>query len=94
MAFSLLSATGPSAHQTGDAATVWNVAILIGATVVLLVVFIVGVMLLSRYHQRRQQQRKRQSPAGLTDPWAEAGRRVIPDDYQSSDGGRGPPESS
>ncbi len=94
MAFSVLSATGPSAHQTGDAATVWNVAILIGVTAVPLAVFFVGVMLLSRSHHRRQQQPKQQSSASLTDPWAEAGRRVMPDDYRSSDGGRGSSESS
>ncbi len=93
MVFSLLSATDASAHQTGNPAAVSSVAIVIGATVILLVVFIVGVMLLSRYHQRRQQQRSRQSSASLTDPWAEAGRRVMPDDYGSSDGG-GSPESS
>ena len=94
MASSILSATGPSALQTGDAATVWNVALLIGTTAVLLAVFFVGVMLLSRSHHRRQQQRRRQSSADLTDPWAEAGRRVMPDDYRSSDGGGGSPESS
>ena len=94
MAFSLLSATDPSALQTGDAATVWNVAILIGLTAVLLAVFFVGVMLLSRSHHRRQQQQEHQSSARLTDPWAEAGRRVMPDDYRSSDGGRDSSESS
>ena len=85
MAVRLLSATGPSAHQTGDAATVWNVAVLLGTTALLLAVFFVGVMLLTRSHQRRQQQRRRQSSAGLTDPWREAGRRVMPDDYRSPD---------
>lgn len=89
MAVRLLSATGPSAHQTGDAATLWNVAVLLGTTAVLLAVFFVGVMLLTRSHQRRRQQRKRRSSAGLTDPWREAGRRVMPDDYHSPDeGGR------
>ena len=87
MAVRLLSVTGPSAHQTGDAATVWNVAVLLGTTALLLAVFFVGVMLLTRSHQRRQQQRRRQSSAGLTDPWREAGRRVMPDDYHSPDGG-------
>ena len=85
MALSLLSVTEPSALQTGDAVTVWNVAILIGATAVLLAVFFVGVMLLTRSHQRRLRQRERQSSAGLTDPWAEAGRRVLPDDYRTPD---------
>ncbi len=94
MALSLLSATGPSALQTGDAAAVWNVAVLIGTTAVLLAVFFVGVMLLSRSHHRRQQQPKQQSSAPLTDPWAEAGRRVMPDDYGSSEGRGGSPESS
>ena len=89
MAVRLLSATGPSAHQTGDAATVWNVAVLLGTTALLLAVFFLGVMLLTRSHQRRQQQRKRRSSARLTDPWREAGRRVMPDDYHSPDkGGR------
>ena len=87
MAVRLLSATGLSAHQTGDATTLWNVAILLGTTAVLLAVFFLGVMLLTRSHQRRQQQRKRSSSAGLTDPWREAGRRVIPDDYHSPDRG-------
>ena len=85
MAVRLLSATGPSAHQTGDAATVMNVAVLLGTAAVLLAVFCIGVMLLIRSHQRRQQQRKRRSSAGLTDPWREAGRRVMPDDYRSPD---------
>ncbi|MCZ6654575.1 MAG: hypothetical protein O7D91_16300 [Planctomycetota bacterium] len=85
MAVRLLSATGPSAHQTGDAATLWNVAVLLGTTAVLLAVFFLGVMLLTRSHQRRQDQRKRRSSAGLTDPWREAGRRVMPDDYHSPD---------
>jgi len=85
MVSSLLSATDPPALQTGEAAAVWNVAVLIGTTVVLLVVFIVGVMLISRYHQRRQRQRKQQSSGNLTDPWSEAGRRVMPEDYPSSD---------
>ncbi len=89
MALSLLSATGPSALQTGDAAAVWNVTVLIGTTAVLLAVFFVGVMLLSRSRHRRLQQRERQSSTDLTDPWAEAGRRVMPDDYHSPDeGGR------
>ena len=87
MVVRLLSATGPSAHQTGDATTVWDVAILLGTVTVLLAVFFVGVMLLTRSHQRRQQQRKRQSSTGLTDPWREAGRRVMPDDYHSPDEG-------
>ncbi len=85
MVVRLLSATGPSAHQTGDAATVWNVAVLLGTTALLLAVFFVGVMLLTRSHQRRQQQRKQRSSASLTDPWREAGRRVMPDDYHSPD---------
>ncbi len=89
MVVRLLSATGPSAHQTGDATTVWDVAILLGTVTVLLAVFFVGVMLLTRSHQRRQLQRQRRSSAGLTDPWREAGRRVMPDDYHSPDeGGR------
>ena len=89
MAIRLLSATDASAHQTGDAATLWNVAVLVGTTAVLLAVFFLGVMLLTRSHQRRQQQRRQPSSAGLTDPWREAGRRVMPDDYQSPDkGGR------
>ncbi len=89
MAVRILSATGPSAHQTGDAATVWNVAILLGTTAVLLAVFFLGVMLLTRSHQRRQQRRKQRSSASLTDPWREAGRRAMPDDYRSPDeGGR------
>ncbi len=85
MAVRLLSATGPSAHQTGDATTVWDVAILLGTTALLLAVFFFGVMLLTRSHQRRQQQRKQRSSAGLTDPWRDAGRRVMPDDYHSPD---------
>ncbi len=87
MAVRLLSATGPSAHQTGDAANLWNVAVLVGTTAVLLAVFFLGVMLLTRSHQRRQQQRKERSSADLTDPWREAGRRVMPDDYHSPDEG-------
>ena len=89
MAVRLLSATGPTAHQTGDAATLWNVAVLLGTTALLLAVFVLGVMLLTRSHQRRQQQREQRSSAGQTDPWREAGRRVMPDDYHSPDeGGR------
>ncbi len=89
MAVRLLSATRPSTHQTGDPTTLWNVAVLLGTTALLLAVFFLGVMLLTRSHQRRQQQRKRRSSDGLTDPWREAGRRVMPDDYHSPDeGGR------
>ena len=88
MVSSILSATDPSALQTGD------VAVLIGTTALLLVVFFLGVMLLSRSHHRRQQQRKRQPSVRLTDPWAEAGRRVMPDDYGSSGDGGSSPESS
>ena len=88
MASSLLSATDPSALQPAD------VAVLIGTTAVLLVVFFIGVMLLTRSHHRRQQQCKERSTARLTDPWAEAGRRVMPEDYGSSDGDGSSPESS
>lgn len=87
MALCLLSATlGPN-HQTGGADTFLDAALLFGLIGLVLLLFILGLIVLVRAHFRRHKASKRndQNPHS-TDPWREAGRRVLPDDYQPKQG--------
>lgn len=87
MSLCLLSATEVSNHQTDGPGTFLDAALIFGLIGLILLLFFLGLIVLVRAHFRRQKASKRndQNPHS-TDPWREAGRRVLPDDYQHKQG--------
>ena len=87
MALCLLSATPVPDHQTDGPSTFLEAALVFGVIGLVLLLFFLGLIVLVRAHFRRQKASKRnhQNPLS-TDPWREAGRRVLPDDYQHKQG--------
>lgn len=87
MALCLLSATPAPDHQTDGPGTFLDAALVFGLIGLVLLLFFLGLVVLVRAHFHRQKASKgnEQNP-NSTDPWREAGRRVLPDDYQPKQG--------
>lgn len=83
MALCLLSATEVPNHQTDGLGTFLDLALILGLIGLVLLLFFFGLIVLVRAHFSRQKQSKRiDQNVPSTDPWREAGRRVLPNDYQ------------
>lgn len=87
MALCLLSATPVPNHQTDGHSAFLDAALVFGLIGLVLLLFFIGLIMLLSAHFRRQKASKKieQNPQS-TDPWREAGRRVLPDDYQHKQG--------
>ncbi len=64
-----------------------DAALIFGLIGLILLLFFFGLIVLVRAHFRRQKaSKKNELNPDSTDPWREAGRRVLPDDYQHKQG--------
>ena len=87
MALCLLSATEVPNHQTDGSGTFFDTAQFLGLVGLVLILFFFGLIVLIRIHYRRLKASKKSDPkVARTDPWSEAGRRILPDDYQHKQG--------
>lgn len=83
MALCLLSAAPVPDHQTDGPSTFLEAALVFGGIGLVLLLFFFGLIMLLSAHFRRQKASKKIKPnPHSTDPWREAGRRVLPNEYQ------------